>query len=86
VKEAREILAELRQLPATVFVSAVDLAILEFTLGEKERALQRLEAAYLARDSELIRLGRGDPAMGLLRGEPRFQEIVRRMNFPKREI
>jgi serine/threonine protein kinase/Tfp pilus assembly protein PilF len=86
VKEAREILAELRQLPATIFVSAVDLAILEFTLGEKERALQRLEAAYLARDSELIRLGRGDPAMGLLRGEPRFQEIVRRMNFPKREI
>ena len=86
VKEAREILAELRQLPATVFVSAVDLAILEFTLAEKERALQRLEAAYFARDSELIRLGRGDPAMGLLRDEPRFQEIVRRMNFPKREI
>lgn len=82
--EAREILAELRQQPSTVFVSVVDVAILEAALGDKDGALRTLEAGFRVRDSELIRLGRGDPALDPLSTEPRYRDLVRRMDFPKK--
>jgi len=82
--EARAVLAELKGLPATVFISAVDIAILEFAVGEKELALWGLEAAFRARDSELIRLGRGGPELDPLLSEPRVQDLVRLMGFPKK--
>jgi TolB-like protein len=82
--EARAVLAELKGLPATVFISSVDIAILEFAVGEKELALRGLEAAFRAHDSELIRLGRRQTDLDPLLSEPRVQDLVRRMDFPKK--
>ena len=61
---------------------AMTVAVNYVFAGEYELAMDWLEEAYAARSSFLawINVGRGwDP----LRSNPRFQDLVRRMNFPK---
>jgi tetratricopeptide (TPR) repeat protein len=50
-------------------------------LGEKEKAFQWLEQAYEERSPHLTRV-RVDPDFDSIRDDPRFQDLVRRMNFP----
>ena len=50
-------------------------------LGDKGRALAALERAWEIRDGGLIAI-RNDPALDPLRGDPRFEAIVKRMNYP----
>jgi tetratricopeptide (TPR) repeat protein len=50
-------------------------------LGDNDRAFEWFERAYAARDRQLIYLG-VDPFMDPLRSDPRFQDLLRRMNFP----
>jgi serine/threonine protein kinase/Tfp pilus assembly protein PilF len=50
-------------------------------LGETNEALAMLEKAYEARDHQMAQL-KVNPAFDSLRSEPRFQELLRRMNFP----
>ena len=49
--------------------------------GERDRALQWLERAYQERVQDMIYL-RVSPTWDPLRDDPRFQDLVRRMNFP----
>jgi len=50
-------------------------------LGEKDRAIAALERAWAIRDGGLMNI-RIDPALDPLRGDPRFEAIFQRMNFP----
>lgn len=50
-------------------------------LGDKERALAALDRAWAVRDGGLMNI-RLDPLLDPLRPDPRFQAIVKRMNFP----
>ena len=50
-------------------------------LGDKDRALAALERAWEIRDGGLLSL-RMDPALDPLRGEPRFEAIIKRLKFP----
>jgi len=50
--------------------------------GEKEEALEWLEKAYREHDPQMPLL-RIWTALDILRNDPRFQDLVRRMNFPK---
>jgi len=50
-------------------------------LGEKDQALAWLEKGYAERDSGLASL-HGALAYDPLRSDPRFQDLLRRMNFP----
>jgi adenylate cyclase len=78
-EEAEKILKELskkRYAPA-YFVGRIYAA-----LGEREEALRRLEAAYRERAEWLILL-KVDPRFDDLRSEPRFHDLMRRMNFPE---
>jgi TolB-like protein/tetratricopeptide (TPR) repeat protein len=50
--------------------------------GQEEKALDLLERAYARHDSELLEL-KVDPRMDGLRSSPRFQALLRRMNFPE---
>jgi serine/threonine-protein kinase len=78
-EKAQAILIKLRR--GKEYVSAGELAILHAALGDKEAALTSLEKAYVEHDYQLqfLKVDRGfDP----LRSDPRFQELIRRMNFP----
>jgi TolB-like protein/DNA-binding winged helix-turn-helix (wHTH) protein/Tfp pilus assembly protein PilF len=50
-------------------------------LGEKDKAFEWLEKGYQQRDHEMAFV-RGHPAYDKLRSDPRFQDLLRRMNFP----
>jgi serine/threonine-protein kinase len=50
-------------------------------LGDKDRAIAALEHAWSVRDPGLFNV-RVDPLLDPLRGDPRFEAIIRKMNFP----
>ena len=51
-------------------------------LGQMDRAFEWLEKAFRERDWLMTYIG-VDPAMDPLRSDPRFQSLLRRMNFPE---
>jgi serine/threonine-protein kinase len=51
-------------------------------LGEKDKAFEWLEKAYEERNGSMLQL-RSDPDVDSLRDDPRFQALLRRMNFPQ---
>jgi hypothetical protein len=59
---------------------AHDIASLYETLGQRKEAIDWLEKAYEARSGSLVWLGIDD--WGSLRGEPRFDALVRRIGLP----
>ena len=63
-------------------VSAIRIARVYAHAGEKERALDWLEKSYERRETTLIHVAVGWD-WDDLRGDPRFQSLLRRMNFPQ---
>jgi tetratricopeptide (TPR) repeat protein len=82
--EARNILAKfLAEKPKpTAAWDAWFLAETYTALGEKDEAFRWLEAAYKERQTFLPWLAQ-NPAYAPLRSDPRFQDLVRRMNVPR---
>lgn len=78
---ARQVLRELLALDRRKHVPPVDLAFVYVGLGEKQRALAMLERAYRERSWQLAFI-RVEPWLDPLRGDPRFQRLLRRLNFP----
>jgi serine/threonine-protein kinase len=64
-----------------IHVPAVRIARVYAHAGENERSLAWLERAYDQRESPLVHLGVGWDWDGL-QGDPRFQDLLRRMNLP----
>ena len=79
--EAQRGLDDLLALSKRSQVPKYSLATVYAALGDKSRALDMLEQAYAER-SFFFDFLKSDPEMDSLRSEPRFQELVRRMNFP----
>src|SRR6185369_7404490 len=79
--EARKILAELLERSKHSHISKYVIATVYAALGEKNEALSNLEQAYTEHSFFLDNVN-ADPELDSLRSEPRFQELVRRMNFP----
>jgi TolB-like protein/Tfp pilus assembly protein PilF/predicted Ser/Thr protein kinase len=63
------------------YVRAVAFAYVFAGLGDKDQAFSYLEKAYEDRDYALNML-QVDPGFDPLRSDPRFQDLLRRMNFP----
>ena len=83
-EEARNILNELEQIRPRKYVSQVFVAAILAGLGEIDRSLDCLETAYEDRCTWLPRCLVADARLDMLRGQPRFQDLVRRMGFPHR--
>ena len=60
--------------------SPYEIAVLHLGLGEHEQAIDWLEKAYEARDSHLIYINKG-PRFDPLRGNPRFIELLNRIDW-----
>jgi tetratricopeptide (TPR) repeat protein len=82
--EARKILGELLDLEKQSYVSPWAIAIVYVSLEEKEQALQWFEKAYEVRDENMSSLSTlQDVFPDHIWDDPRFQDLLRRMNFPE---
>jgi len=79
--EARNILAQLKKMMTERYVAPFDIAVVYLALGERNQALDWLEKAYQDQ-SEMMLFLEMYPPMADLRGDPRFQDIVRRVRVP----
>jgi hypothetical protein len=64
-----------------VGVSSVLVAAVHGALGDRNEAFVRLERGLREKDVTMIQIRR-HPWLDPLRDDPRFDDIVRRMNFP----
>jgi TolB-like protein/tetratricopeptide (TPR) repeat protein len=78
---ALEQLGELQQLAERRYVPPFVFAMVYLGLGEHTLSLEAMEEEYDARGWYLLMLNRG-PQFDVLRPHPRFQALLRRMNFP----
>lgn len=80
--EARAVLNRLESAAEQTYISPYLVALLHSSLGEVERAFDRLENAHRERNPMLAFI-RVDPFLDPLRSDPRFDELVQAMNFPR---
>jgi serine/threonine-protein kinase len=80
--EARTIFQELQALSKERYTSSVYFAWVCLALGETDQAFEWLEKAYDERATELTWTPSA-PGFDPIRADPRFQDILRRMNFPE---
>lgn len=78
--KARAILEQLSALSKQKYVPSYPVAVIYAALGEKEEAFARLKDAYDERDSWMDYVGL-DPRLDGLRSDPRFADLLRRMNL-----
>ena len=64
------------------YVLPYGFALIHTGLGELEEAFEWLERAYQDRNGRMAFL-QVDPRLDPLRDDPRFQDLLSRMNFPK---
>jgi serine/threonine-protein kinase len=79
--EALAVLREQEQSPQKRFVPRYDLAVIYAGLGEIDRAFSLLDQSLTTQDPESMILP-VDPRLETLRGDPRFEALLRRMGLP----
>ena len=77
---ARSVIRELEARRATRYVPSYGLAAVYDALGERDVALDLLERSFSERDALMVFL-KVDPKWDNMRSEPRFIELMRKMNF-----
>jgi TolB-like protein/Flp pilus assembly protein TadD len=81
--DAEAVLDELKRYSLRGYVSPYNMAIICTGLGKKDDAFKWLEQAYEERPYYMVTLG-VDPECDLLRPDPRFLALLRKMNFPEK--
>jgi len=79
--QAQKMLDELKKRSQQRHVTPYWMAMLYLHMDNKQEALSWLEKAYEAR-SAWVTWMKMDPALDALRSEPRFQAILKKMDFP----
>jgi TolB-like protein/Flp pilus assembly protein TadD len=82
--EARKIVMDLGQRAKHGYIPWYISSILYLALGDKAQGLKWLEKAFDERDPWLIWISQ-DPRLDSVRDDPRFRQLLKRMNFPARE-
>jgi len=78
--EALRVLAELTERSKREYILPYALAIIHTGLGQIDSAMDQLEESYRRRDEQLAMLA-VDPAVDVLRPNPRFQDLLRRIGL-----
>ena len=77
---AEETLVRLKEQAKHRYVAPYDIAVIYIGLQEKDQSLKYLEMAYEDRSWWMTWL-RVDPRFDSIRGDPRYQNLIRRMNL-----
>ena len=80
--KAEDAIKRLRDLEKTEPVDPYDFAVLYVGLGDKDKAFVELEKTFNERGFYVLFL-RFDPFMDPLRDDPRFKEMLKRLNLPE---
>ena len=78
---AQRTLDELAELSKQKYVSPYFFACIYTSLGDKQLAFDWFHRAFMERADWLVYI-KADPRFDTLRPDPRFQDLLRRMNFP----
>jgi len=81
--EARKILDELHRQTRTSYVSPYMIATIQAGMGEREKAFELLERAYQERSPDIPYFLKADLRVDVLRSDPRFQDLLRRVGLPQ---
>jgi serine/threonine-protein kinase len=79
--DARRILGELQERSRRDGVGSYEVAFIYAALGDKDEAFRWLDTAYRVRDSGM-RFIKVDPPLDVLRSDPRFDKLLRRVGLP----
>jgi tetratricopeptide (TPR) repeat protein len=79
--EAQKVLDRLNELSKHKYVAAWTYAAVCVALGQQDKAYQWLEKAYEERSISLAPSIKGDPMWDPLRSDPRWADLLRRMNL-----
>ena len=77
---ARQILRRLEERSMTAFVPAYNLAVIHIALHDEETAMRYMQQAYENRDWAMVVLA-VEPRLDPLRRDPRFKEILAKINL-----
>ena len=80
--DAKKLIDELRETARHQYVSGFLLAEAFVGLGQKDQAITWLERAYEAHDQWMVYVA-SYPGLDPLHSDQHFQDLLRRMNFPK---
>ena len=83
--EARSVLADLEAMVAEQYVTSYSFAIVHLGLGEIDEAFRWLERGAKEHDYWLAFI-LIDPDLDLLRGDPRFDKLIRLVGIPEPEL
>ncbi|HVE60108.1 MAG TPA: protein kinase [Pyrinomonadaceae bacterium] len=78
--EARELLGEIESQAGEKHISPREYIIAYSYLGEKEKALQALEKSFA--DGELLIWLKSEPAIDIIRDDPRYRAVLAKINLP----
>jgi TolB-like protein/DNA-binding winged helix-turn-helix (wHTH) protein/Tfp pilus assembly protein PilF len=81
--EAEKILGDLLRQSKTSYVSPYMIAAIYSGLGQNDKAFEFLEKAYQEKSPDIAYFIKADLRIDTLRSDPRFQGLLRRMNFPQ---
>jgi hypothetical protein len=59
------------------------IAVIYSGLGQKDKAFEFLEKAYQERSPDIVYFLRADLRLDTLRPDPRFLDLLRRVDFPQ---
>jgi len=80
-EKALEVIAHSKETEKTKYIMNYWVAVQYAGLGDKDAAFAELEKSYKNRDWFLPRL-KTDPFMEPLRGDPRYHDLLKRLNLP----
>ena len=81
-KEAEEILHQLQEQSERGYVAPSILAMIHYNLGDEEQGLRLWEKALEERDAFMVYI-RTEPYNKNLHRNPRFEDLLKKMNFPQ---
>jgi TolB-like protein/DNA-binding winged helix-turn-helix (wHTH) protein len=80
--EAQKILGDLQRHSLTTYVSPYMIAIIWIGLDDKDKAFEYLERAYQEKSLDVAYFLKADLRLDPIRKDPRFVDLLRRMDFP----
>ncbi|HEY6119887.1 MAG TPA: protein kinase [Pyrinomonadaceae bacterium] len=79
--KAEDVINKFNELGKTQYIAHCRIGSIYGALGDRDKAFAEVEKGFEARDWDLFRL-KVDPLFAPLRDDPRFKEMLKRMNLP----